>query len=435
MTTLIKAMEAMNSPTPSDGRSATAASAGMLREEFPALQQRVNGVPLVYLDNAATTQKPQAVLDAIQRFYRSDNANVHRGIHELSMRATAAYEEARGTVAAFLGISDPAELVWTRGTTDALNLVAWAYGLANLRSGDEIVLTLMEHHSNLVPWQLVAERTGARLRFIGLDAQQRLDLSTLGDVLSPRTRIVSVCHVSNALGTRNPVQEIAERAHAVGAIMVVDGAQSAAHLDVSIRELGCDFFAFSGHKVYGPTGIGGLWGRRELLEAMPPLQGGGDMIDEVQLERSTFAPIPCKFEAGTPHISGAIGLAAAVGFVSGVGRDRVLAHERHLLEYASVRLGEIPGLTLYGPIDPRERSGSISFTVAGIHPHDLATILDSHGIAIRAGHHCTQPLMRHLGLAATARASFAMYNTIEEVDALVEGIDAARAIFASGADA
>lgn len=395
---------------------------------FPALQQEVNGHRLVYLDSAASSQKPRAVIESIERFYRRDNANVHRGLHELSTRATEAYEAARVRVARFFGIDDPAELIWTRGTTEALNLVAWSWGGSRLRSGDEILLSVLEHHSNLVPWQLVAQQTGARLRFLDIDDQGRLDLSNLDQLLTPRTRVVSVAHVSNALGTINPIRTIADRARSVGAIVVVDGAQSAPHLPVNVWELGCDFFAFSGHKMCGPTGIGGLWGRRELLEQMPPLFGGGDMIDEVELERSTYAPLPLRFEAGTPHIAGAIGLGAAIEFLNSVGMTRIQEHERALLAYALQRLREVPGLRVFGPT-LEERSGVISFALADVHPHDLATILDAEGVAIRAGHHCAQPLMRRLGVSATARASFYLYNTCADVDRLVDALERARELF------
>lgn len=400
-----------------------------LKADFPALHQEVNGRPLVYLDSAATTQKPRSVIEAVERFYLRDNANVHRGIHELSNRATEAYEGARSTVAAFLGISDPAELIWTRGTTDAINLVASSWGGSTLRAGDEVVLTVMEHHSNLVPWQLMARRTGATLRFVEMDDQQRLDLASLDAVLGPRTRLVAVGHVSNALGTVNPIREIVERAHRVGARVLVDAAQSVPHLPIRVDALGCDFLAFSGHKMCGPTGIGGLWARRELLERMPPVQGGGDMIDTVELDRSTFAELPHRFEAGTPPISGAIGLAAAVDYLRAVGQERIVAHEKALLTYADAQLRTLPGVRVFGPADPAERAGVLSFTLGDIHPHDLATILDSEGVAIRAGHHCTQPLMRRLGVAATARASFYIYNTPADVDALVRGLHTARRIF------
>lgn len=402
-----------------------------VRADFPALNQEVNGRPLVYLDSAATSQKPSQVIDAVAGFYRRDNANVHRGIHELSSRATDAYEGARRTVARFLGIRDPAELIWTRGTTDAINLVASSWGAATLQAGDEVVLSVMEHHSNLVPWQLIARRTGATLLFVDIDDQQRLDLDSLDAVLGPRTRLVAVSHVSNALGTVNPIREIAERAHAAGARLLVDAAQSVPHLPVRVESLGCDFLAFSGHKMCGPTGIGGLWAKRELLERMPPVQGGGDMIDMVELERSTFAGIPHRFEAGTPPIAGAIGLAAAVAYLEEIGLQRIADHERELLTYAAARMREIPGIRIFGPTDPAQRSGVISFTLGDIHPHDLATILDSEGLAIRAGHHCAQPLMRRLGVAATARASFYLYNTPADVDALVSGLHTARRVFAA----
>ena len=305
--------------------------AELIRADFPILQQEVNGHPLVYLDNAASTQKPRAVLDALAEYYEHDNANVHRGVHTLSVRATEAFERARGKVAALFGIADPAELIWTRGTTEAINLVAWSWGLANLRAGDEVLLSVMEHHSNLVPWQMVAQRTGAKLRFLDIDDQQRLELSNLDELLTRRTKLVSIVHVSNALGTINPVRDIAARAHEAGAIVLVDGAQSAPHLPVDVPSLGCDFYAFSGHKMCGPTGMGGLWGRRALLEVMPPFHGGGDMIEWVDLDHSTYAPLPNRFEAGTPHIAGAVGLGAAAEYLAGIGRGAILAHERSLL--------------------------------------------------------------------------------------------------------
>ncbi len=400
-----------------------------IRADFPILDQEVNGHRLVYLDNAASTQKPAAVIETIDRYYRLDNANVHRGVHELSHRATEAYEQARGKVARLLGIGDEGELIWTKGTTEAINLVAYTWGQANLRAGDEILVSVLEHHSNLVPWQLLAQRTGAKLRFLDLDEQGRLDLSTLDDVLTERTKLVALGHISNALGTINPVSMIAEKAHAVGAVMLVDGAQSAPHLPVDVPSLGCDFYAFSGHKMCGPTGIGGLWGRRELLEAMPPFHGGGDMIDFVELESSTYAPLPLKFEAGTPHIAGAIGLGAAADYLASVGRENILAHERHLMAYAMERLAEIPELVIHGPRDPAERSGVVSFTLGDVHPHDIATILDGEGIAVRAGHHCCQPLMRRLCLPATARASFYLYTGTDDVDRLVDGLHKARTMF------
>jgi len=400
-----------------------------IREDFPILRETVNGKPVVYLDNAASTQKPRQVIDAVAGHYERNNANVHRGIHELSNRATDAYDGARAQVARLFGITDPAELIWTRGTTEGLNLIAYTWALTNLRAGDEILLSVLEHHSNLVPWQIVAQRTGARLRFLELDDQGRLDLSGLDFLLSERTKIVSLSHVSNALGTVNPIREIAAKAKAAGALMVVDGAQSAPHMPVDVPSLGADFYAFSGHKMCGPTGIGGLWGRREILEAMPPFHGGGDMIEWVDLESSTYAPIPNKFEAGTPNVAGAVGLGAAADYLGSIGRDAILAHERHLIGYAVERLAEIPDLAILGPRSLEERSGVISFTLADIHPHDLATILDSEGVAIRAGHHCTQPLMKCLGVGSTARASFYLYNTVEEVDALVDALHKARGLF------
>ncbi len=403
--------------------------AEVIRADFPILHQEVNGHPLVYLDNAASTQKPRAVIEALAGYYEMDNANVHRGVHTLSVRATDAFDLARSRVAAFFGIADPAELIWTRGTTEAINLVAWSWGLANLRAGDEVLLSVMEHHSNLVPWQMVAQRTGAKLRFLDIDDQQRLDLSKLDELLTERTKLVSIVHISNALGTINPVREIAARAKAVGAVVMVDGAQSAPHLPVDVPSLGCDFYAFSGHKMCGPTGTGGLWGRREILEAMPPFHGGGDMIEWVELEKSTYAPLPNKFEAGTPHIGGAVGLGAAAEYLAGIGRDAILAHERTLLAYALERMSEIPDLTVYGPRDPAERSGVISFTLGDVHPHDLGTILDGEGIAIRAGHHCAQPLMRRMGVGSTARASFYLYNVPSDVDRLIDGLHRARKLF------
>jgi cysteine desulfurase / selenocysteine lyase len=402
-----------------------------IREAFPVLRQEVNGHPLVYLDNAATAQKPVAVLDAIRLYYEHDNANVHRGIHELSRRATEAFEAARVRVARFVGSGDPAEVIWTRGTTEGINLVAASWGGANLRAGDEILLSDMEHHSNLVPWQLVAARTGARLRFLDVSDEGTLSLDQLDEILAEgRVRIAALTHVSNALGTINPVRAIADRVHAARALLLVDGAQGAAHGPVDVSALGADFYAFSGHKLMGPTGIGALWGRRELLEAMPPYMGGGEMISRVEREQSTWAPLPHTFEAGTPNIAGAIGMAAAIDYLEGVGPAAVLAHEQALVGYALERLGAIDGIRLFGPPDPSARAGVVSFLVGDAHAHDISTILDARGIAIRAGHHCTQLLMRRFGVAATARASFYLYNTREEVDRLVEGVVEVRDIFA-----
>lgn len=401
-----------------------------IREDFPALHQEVNGKPLVYLDNAATTQKPEAVLRALDAYYRSDNANVHRGIHELSRRATVAFEEARATVASWIGAPEAAELVWTRGTTEAVNLVAWSWGLDNVRRGDEILLTTMEHHSNLVPWQLLARRTGARLRFLEMDGQGRLRTDDLPSLLGRRTRLVALGHVSNALGTVNPVAEVVRQVRAGSdALVLVDGAQAVPHLPVDVKALGCDFYAFSGHKMCGPTGIGALWARRELLEAMSPFHGGGEMIRVVERDSSTWADIPHKFEAGTPDIAGAIGLAAAVDYLAGVGPEAILRHERHVVGYALDRLRAVPGLHVFGPPDPEERSGVVAFALGDAHPHDISTILDSQGIAVRAGHHCAQLVMRHYQVAATARASFYLYNGVEDVDRLVEGLGLVRGVF------
>jgi cysteine desulfurase/selenocysteine lyase len=392
----------------------------------------VAGHPLVYLDNAATTQKPRSVLDALDRYYRRDNANVHRGIHELSRRATDAYEGARARVAGWIGASEPHELVWTRGTSEAINLVASAWGSDHLDPDDEIVLTTMEHHSNLVPWQLVAARTGARLRYVEMDDEGRLDLDSLEEVLGPRTRLVALSHVSNALGTVNPVAELVERIRAGSdARILVDGAQAVPHFTVDVSRLGCDFYAFSGHKMGGPTGIGGLWARSELLEAMSPWQGGGEMIHLVERDRSTWAAVPHKFEAGTPNIAGAVALAAAVDYLEALGMDAVLAHERDVVGYAVERLGRMEGLRIYGPRDPEDRSGVVSFSLGDVHPHDVATILDANGVAVRAGHHCAQLVMKHFGVPATSRASFYIYNTRSDVDRLVEGLEAVRGIFAA----
>ncbi len=400
-----------------------------LRAQFPALAQEVGGHPLVYLDNAATSQKPQSVLDALAAYYEDDNANVHRGIHELSRRATTAFEGARVKLAKFIGAPDSAELVWTRGTTEAINLVASSWGMDTLGDGDEILLSSLEHHSNIVPWQLVASRTGARLRYIEMDEQGRLILDYLPELLTDRTRMVAVSHISNALGTVNPIREIVDQAKQVGALVLVDGAQALPHRRVDVQELGCDFYAFSGHKMCGPTGSGGLWARRSLLESMPPYQGGGEMIRMVERDMSTWAEIPHKFEAGTPNIAGAIALGAAADFLDEVGFDAIAEHERELLSYALERLDDMGGINVYGPTDLDERSGVISFTMGDAHPHDISTILDSRGIAIRAGHHCAQLVMQHFGISATARASFYLYNSTDDVDRLIEGLASVKEIF------
>jgi cysteine desulfurase/selenocysteine lyase len=399
-----------------------------IRKEFPILDQRVNGHRLVYLDNAASSQRPRAVLDALTRYYERDHANVHRGIHELSTRATLAYEGARRTVAGFIGASDPNEVVFVRGTTEGINLVASAWGPQSLAAGDEIVLTVLEHHSNIVPWQLLAQRTGARLRCLDIDEDGRLRLDQLDDLLTDRTRMVCVTHVSNALGTINPVAEIVEAAHRVGALALVDGAQAAPHLSLDVQALGCDFYAFSGHKMCGPTGIGVLWGRRELLEAMSPYQGGGEMIEIVELEKSTYKPAPQKFEAGTPNIADAVGLGAAIEYLTRIGLEHVHAHEAELISYAVELCGRIPEFRQLGPLGD-DRAGVLSFELGGIHPHDLAQVLNDRGIAVRAGHHCNQPLMRRLGLGATTRASFYLYNDRDDVEALFDGLKAALEFF------
>jgi len=400
-----------------------------IRAEFPALDQEIHGKPLVYLDSAATSQKPRAVIDALDTYYAHDNANVHRGIHELSRRATEGFEAARAKVARWIGAGEPAEVVWTRGTTEAINLVATAWGIDNVREGDEILISVLEHHSNIVPWQLLARRTGARLRYLELDDQGRLILDDLPELLTDRTRIVAVSHVSNALGTVNPVKQIAEAAHAVGALVVVDGAQGAVHAKVDVRELGVDFYALSGHKMCGPTGCGALWARRELLEAMSPYQGGGEMISVVGRDDSSWAEIPHKFEAGTPNIAGAIGLGAAIDFLSAIGMDAIEAHERRLMEYALERVRAVPGIRVFGPDLLDEHSAVISFTLGDAHPHDISTILDAEGIAIRAGHHCAQLVMKRFGVSATARASFYLYNTTDDVDRLIDGLGLVGGIF------
>ncbi|MEX1257850.1 MAG: cysteine desulfurase [Gemmatimonadota bacterium] len=421
----------MKAPTTTDpAPSAPALDVAAVRADFPALAQEVHGRPLAYLDNAATSQKPRAVLQALLHYYERDNANVHRGLHELSRRATEGYEGSRARLAAWLGAASPSEVIWTRGTTESINLVAASWGGANLRDGDEVLLTEMEHHSNIVPWQLVAERTGARLRYVGLDDQGRLILDQIQEILAGgRVKIAAVGHVSNALGTINPVAEIAALVHDAGALLLVDGAQGAAHHGVDVRALCCDFYALSGHKMCGPTGIGALWARAELLEAMPPYQGGGEMIDLVEKERSTWAALPHKFEAGTPNIAGAIAMEAAVNYLAGAGHDAILRHEQALVTYALERLREIPGIRLFGPEDPDERAGVVSFTLPEAHPHDISTVLDSEGVAIRAGHHCAQLVMRRFRVSATARASFYLYNTTEEVDRLVEGLHSVQSLF------
>jgi len=399
-----------------------------LREDFPILSQRVRGKPLVYLDNAATSQKPRSVIDAVTRFYSAQNANIHRGVYYLSERATVAYEAARERVAGFLNAASPREIVFTRGTTEAINLVAQSWGRSALRAGDEILITGMEHHSNIVPWQLLAAQTGATVRAVPITDTGELDLDAFDRLLGDRTRLLAVAHVSNALGTINPVRVLVDRAHARGVVTLVDGAQSAPHLPVDVQALGCDFFACSGHKLFGPTGVGALYGRAALLDQMPPWQGGGDMIETVTLERSTFAEPPARFEAGTPMIAEVIGLGAALDYVESVGRPAIAAWEEELLACATERVREIDGVRLIGTA--REKASVLSFVVEGVHPHDVGAVLDDDGIAIRTGHHCAQPVMQHFGVPATARASFAFYNTRDEVDALARGIRRVRTLFA-----
>jgi cysteine desulfurase / selenocysteine lyase len=420
----------MNPSTSAPPSALPALDVERLRRDFPILTQEVNGRPIAYLDNAATSQKPLQVLDAMDRYYREGNANVHRGMHELSRRATDAYEAARIRVADWIGATRAAEVVWTRGTTEAINLVASSWGGANLKPGDEVLLSEMEHHSNIVPWQLVAERTGARLRYLELDDEGRLRLDQLPGILEGgRVRIAALTQVSNALGTINPIPEIARQIHDAGALFLVDGAQGAAHERADVRALGADFYAFSGHKMCGPTGIGVLWAREELLDAMPPYQGGGEMIDLVERERSTWAALPHKFEAGTPNIAGAVGMAAAVEYLEGVGPEAILRHEQELVAHALEGFAGVEGIRLFGPPDPAERAGVVSFTLKGIHPHDVSQVLDAEAVAVRAGHHCTQLVMRRYGVPATTRASFYLYNTRDEVDRLVKGLDAVHAIF------
>jgi cysteine desulfurase/selenocysteine lyase len=398
-----------------------------IRADFPILHTQVHGRPLIYLDNAATTQKPRAVIDSLQKYYLEENSNIHRGVHYLSERATFAYEEARRTVQKFLNASRSEEIIFTRGTTEGINLVANSYGRKFLCDGDEILITCLEHHSNIVPWQLLAESSGLKVKAAPLDGRGQVILEEFERLLNPKTRIVAVAHVSNALGTINPVRRMAELAHQHGAVILIDGAQSAAHLPVNVRDLDCDFYVFSGHKVCGPTGIGVLYGRLELLDKMPPYQGGGGMISTVSIEKTTYARPPERFEAGTPHIAGAIVLATALEYLQGLGLERIAEYERRLLRAAEDKVRRIPGLRIIGTAE--EKAAILSFFLDSIHPHDLGTILDREGVAIRAGHHCAQPAMRHFEVPATARASFSFYNTFEEIDALCSGIVKAKEIF------
>jgi cysteine desulfurase/selenocysteine lyase len=401
--------------------------AARLRADFPILRERVHGKPLVYLDNAATTQKPQAVIDAELRYYVHDNANVHRGVHALSQQATDAYEAARSTVQRFINANAPEEIVYVRGATEAINLVAQSYARPRLAPGDEILISAMEHHSNIVPWQLACEQTGAALKVAPVTDAGELDMAAFDALLCRRTRLVAVTQLSNALGTIPPIERIIANAHALDVPVLVDGAQAVPHIGVDVRALDCDFYAFSGHKIFGPTGIGVLYAKADLLNAMPPYQGGGDMIRAVSFAKTEYNDLPWKFEAGTPNIAGAIGLGAALDYVAAVGIDAIAAHEQDLLAHATREASRIPGLRIIGTA--AHKASILSFVLDGVHPHDIGTILDRRGVAIRAGHHCAMPLMQRFGIAGTARASFALYNTREEVDALIAGIEEVRRMF------
>ena len=407
-------------------------NADKIRQQFPILFQEVNDEPLVYLDNAATTQKPKAVLDRLTYYYKHDNANVHRGVHTLAERATKDYEAVREKVRAFINAKETAETLFTRGTTTSLNWVAKSYGDLAVQAGDEIVISYMEHHSNIIPWQQLAERKGATLKYIEITADGFLDMESAKQQITDRTKIVSIAHVSNVLGVINPVKELAELAHSHGAVLVVDGAQAVPHMSVDVQAIDADFYAFSGHKMCAPTGIGVLYGKRELLEKMEPIEFGGEMIDFVNLYDSTWKELPWKFEAGTPNIGGAIALGAAIDFLNEIGLDNIHQHEAELVEYVLPKLLAIDGLTVYGPQDPAHHTGVIAFNLDGLHPHDTATALDMEGVAVRAGHHCAQPLLKYLDVAATARASFYLYNTKADADRLIEAILATKEFFQHG---
>ena len=398
-----------------------------IREDFPILGEKVHGHPLVYLDSAATSQKPRVVLEAMQNFYLHDCSNVHRGVHLLSERATRAYEDVRVKVQRFINAADAREIVFVRGTTEAVNLVAQTYGRKNLEAGDEILITAMEHHSNIVPWQILCEEKGAALRVAPVNDRGELIFKEFEKLLGPKTKLVSVTHVSNVLGTINPIREIVEAVHRWNVPVFVDGAQAAPHMKVDVRDLDCDFYAFSGHKLFGPTGVGVLYGKAALLEEMPPYQSGGDMISSVTFEKTTYNTIPFKFEAGTPHIAGVIGLGAAIEYLNQIGLEALAGYEHELLEHATQSLTRIPGVRLIGTA--REKASVVSFVLEGVHPHDIGTILDQRGIAIRTGHHCAQPLMGRFGVPATARASLAFYNTKEEIDVLAQGVEAVKQFF------
>ena len=417
----------MNAPRASAQGALSPLDVEAVRRDFPALHQQVNDRPLVYLDSGASSQKPEQVIEALNNYERHDHSNVHRGVHTLSQRATEAYEASRTKVQQFINAGSVKEVVFTRGTTEAINLVAQSYGRANLRSDDEVLITEMEHHANIVPWQLLCEQTGAKLKVVPFDDTGVLEMSRLKDQLTEKTRIVAVTHVSNALGTVNPVGQIIQLAHDAGAVVLVDGAQAIPHGPVDVTALECDFYTFSGHKVYGPTGIGVLYGREFLLEAMPPWQGGGDMIKTVSFDETTYNDLPYKFEAGTPHIAGAIGLGAAVDYVAALGPDRIAGHEHQLINYATERANAEKDMQIFGQAP--DKAGILSFVLDGIHPHDIGTILDHEGVAIRTGHHCAMPVMTHYGVSATARASFGPYNTIDEIDVLFRAMEKVREMF------
>jgi len=400
-----------------------------VRENFPILAQQVHGKPLVYLDSAATSQKPKCVIDAITRFYLMDNANIHRGVHELSERSTLAYEAARGKVRGFLNAANTQEIIFVRGATEGINLVAQTYGRTHVGAGDEIVISALEHHANIVPWQMLCEEKKAVLRVIPIDDRGEIELDAFRKLLNPRTRLVAVSHVSNALGTINPVREIIQTAHRFNVPVLIDGCQAVQHMKVDVQNLDCDFYVFSGHKLFGPTGIGVLYGKEKLLEEMPPWQGGGDMISSVTFEKTTYNDLPYKFEAGTPDIAGAIGLGAAIDYLDEIGMEAVAAYEHDLLQYGTRALESISGLRLIGTA--REKAGVLSFVLDGVHPHDAGTILDREGVAVRTGHHCAQPVMDRFGVSATTRASVAFYNTREDIDALVAGIHKVKEVFAA----
>jgi len=402
-----------------------------IREDFPILAREVYGKPLVYLDNAATSQKPRQVIEALVRYYENHNANIHRAVHFLGEEATAAYEEARAKVARFINAPSPECIVFTRNTTEAINLVAYTWGRANLGADSEVLLTPLEHHSNIIPWQRLTAEKGASLRYLGLTAQQTLELDGLENLMDQRTRLLSVTQVSNAVGTINPVEKLTAEAHRNGTMVLVDGAQSVPHMPVDVQAMGCDFFAFSGHKMLGPTGVGVLYARPELLEEMEPFLGGGEMIKRVTFEDATWNDVPWKFEAGTPNIADVIGLGAAIDYLSGLGMENVRSHEVEVTEYALRRLRQMEEIIIYGPPDAADRGGVISFNYPDLHPHDVGTVLDRHGVAVRAGHHCAQPLMRHLGVSGTVRASFYVYNTLEEADVLMDALSQARAFFSN----